>query len=34
VTLKGQLWAARSDELDKLVEGLKRKESVDGRRKK
>ena len=29
-----QLWGARFDELDKLVEGLKRKERVDGRRKK
>jgi DNA-binding transcriptional ArsR family regulator len=30
----GQLWEARFDELDKIVEGLKRKERVDGRRKK
>lgn len=29
-----QLWEARFDELDKVVEGLKRKERVDGRRKK
>jgi DNA-binding transcriptional ArsR family regulator len=29
-----QLWEARFDELDKVVEGLKRKEKVDGRRKK
>ena len=29
-----QLWGARFDELDKIVEGLKRKERVDGRRKK
>jgi DNA-binding transcriptional ArsR family regulator len=29
-----QLWEARFDELDKVVEELKRKESVDGRRKK
>lgn len=29
-----QLWEARFDELDKLVEELKRKERVDGRRKK
>ena len=28
-----QLWEARFDELDKVVEGLKRKERVDGRRK-
>ncbi|MBZ9918441.1 MULTISPECIES: metalloregulator ArsR/SmtB family transcription factor [unclassified Mesorhizobium] len=28
-----QLWAARFDELDKVVEELKRKEDVDGRRK-
>jgi len=26
-----QLWAARSDELDKVVEELKQKENVDGR---
>ena len=29
-----QLWAARFDELDKVVEELKRKEKADGRRKK
>jgi DNA-binding transcriptional ArsR family regulator len=29
-----QLWEARFDELDKVVEGLKRKERVDGRKKK
>jgi DNA-binding transcriptional ArsR family regulator len=29
-----QLWEARFDELDKVVEGLKRKERVDGRTKK
>ena len=29
-----QLWAARFDELDKVVEELKRKEKVDGRRKR
>ena len=29
-----QLWEARFDELDKVVEGLKCKERVDGRRKK
>ena len=29
-----QLWEARFDELDKVVEGLKRKERVDGRAKK
>ena len=29
-----QLWDARFDELDQVVEELKRKESVDGRRKK
>ena len=28
-----QLWEARFDELDKVVEELKRKERVDGRRK-
>ncbi|MBZ9703819.1 MULTISPECIES: ArsR/SmtB family transcription factor [unclassified Mesorhizobium] len=28
-----QLWAARFDELDKVIEELKRKEEVDGRRK-
>src|SRR6202789_3510464 len=29
-----QLWAARFDELDKVVEELKRKEKLDGRRKR
>ena len=29
-----QLWDARFDELDKLVEELKRKEKVDGRKKR
>ncbi len=29
-----QLWDARFDELDKVVEELKRKERVDGRRKR
>jgi DNA-binding transcriptional ArsR family regulator len=29
-----QVWAARFDELDQVVEELKRKEKVDGRRKK
>jgi len=29
-----QLWAARFDELDKVVEELKRKEKSDGRRKR
>src|SRR4026207_2143988 len=29
-----QLWAARFDELDKIVEELKRKEKVDGRKKR
>jgi DNA-binding transcriptional ArsR family regulator len=29
-----QLWAARFDELDKVVEELKRKEKADGRQKK
>src|SRR3984957_19207671 len=29
-----QLWDARFDELDKIVEQLKRKEKVDGRRKR
>jgi DNA-binding transcriptional ArsR family regulator len=29
-----QLWAARFDELDKVVEDLKRKEKADGRRKR
>jgi DNA-binding transcriptional ArsR family regulator len=28
-----QLWTARFDELDKVVEALKRKEKVDGRKK-
>ena len=28
-----QLWASRFDELDKVVEKLKRKEKVDGRKK-
>jgi DNA-binding transcriptional ArsR family regulator len=28
-----QLWDARFDELDKVVEELKRKENIDGRRK-
>src|ERR1700729_1270794 len=28
------LWAARFDELDKIVEELKRKEKLDGRRKR
>ncbi len=28
-----QLWAARFDELDKVVEELKRKETIDERRK-
>jgi DNA-binding transcriptional ArsR family regulator len=28
-----QLWAARFDELDKIVEELKRKEKIDGRKK-
>jgi DNA-binding transcriptional ArsR family regulator len=28
-----QLWSARFDELDKVVEELKRKEKVDGRKK-
>jgi DNA-binding transcriptional ArsR family regulator len=28
-----QLWAARFDELDRVVEELKRKEKIDGRRK-
>jgi DNA-binding transcriptional ArsR family regulator len=28
-----QLWSARFDELDKVVENLKRKERVDGRKK-
>ncbi|WP_437962182.1 ArsR/SmtB family transcription factor [Sorangium sp. So ce119] len=27
-----QLWAARFDELDKVIEELKRKENVDGRK--
>ena len=29
-----QLWDARFDELDKVVEELKRKEKADGRRKR
>jgi hypothetical protein len=29
-----QLWDARFDELDKVVEELKRKETVDGRKKR
>jgi DNA-binding transcriptional ArsR family regulator len=29
-----QLWDARFDDLDNVVEGLKRKEKVDGRKKK
>jgi DNA-binding transcriptional ArsR family regulator len=29
-----QVWAARFDELDKVVEELKRKEKVDGRKKR
>jgi DNA-binding transcriptional ArsR family regulator len=29
-----QLWDARFDELDKVVEGLKRKERADGRKKR
>jgi DNA-binding transcriptional ArsR family regulator len=29
-----QLWAARFDELDKVVDELKRKERVDGRKKR
>jgi DNA-binding transcriptional ArsR family regulator len=29
-----QLWAARFDALDKIVEDLKRKETVDGRQRK
>ena len=29
-----QLWASRFDELDEVVEELKRKEKVDGRRKR
>jgi DNA-binding transcriptional ArsR family regulator len=29
-----QLWDARFDELDKVVEELKRKEKIDGRRKR
>jgi DNA-binding transcriptional ArsR family regulator len=30
----GQLWASRFDELDKVVEELKHKEKIDGRKKK
>jgi DNA-binding transcriptional ArsR family regulator len=29
-----QVWDARFDELDRVVEGLKRKEKVDGRKKR
>jgi len=29
-----QLWAARFDELDKVIEALKRKEKLDGRKKR
>jgi hypothetical protein len=29
-----QLWAARFDELDKVVDELKRKETVDARKRK
>ena len=29
-----QLWASRFDELDKVIEELKRKEKVDGRKKR
>ena len=29
-----QLWAARFDELDKVVEELKRQDKADGRRKR
>ena len=29
-----QLWASRFDELDKVVDELKRKEKVDGRKKR
>jgi DNA-binding transcriptional ArsR family regulator len=29
-----QLWDARFDELDKVVEAMKRKEKIDGRNKK
>jgi hypothetical protein len=29
-----QLWAARFDELDKIVEELKQKEKADGRQKR
>src|SRR5436309_300060 len=29
-----QLWASRFDELDKVIEELKRKEKVDGRKRK
>jgi DNA-binding transcriptional ArsR family regulator len=29
-----QVWDARFDELDRVVEGLKRKEKVDGRKRK
>ncbi len=30
----GQLWSARFDELDNVVEELKQKEKIDGRRKR
>ena len=30
----GQLWSARFDELDTVVEELKQKEKIDGRRKR
>jgi hypothetical protein len=29
-----QLWDSRFDELDRLVEQLKRKETIDGRKKR
>ena len=29
-----QLWGSRFDELDKVIEELKRKENVDGRKKR
>ncbi len=34
IARRRQLWAARFDELDKVVEELKRKEKVDGRKKR
>ena len=34
ITRYHQLWEARFDELDKIVEDLKRKEKVDGRKKR